>query len=121
MDQATIIPNTIVQKFSALYIDSSGDTPITSKTPLYRQPGYSTQNLDLMQLLSKPIALPPITIDSSWTHWTNMISSLEPIFRPWALKFLDDFISFRFNLQVTLVLPGHQFAVCSLVVPMCQI
>lgn len=114
MDQATIVPNTIVQKFSALVIQGSEDVQTNLKTPLYRQPGYSTKNLELMQLITKPFALDPIVIDSSFEKFSLMISSAQVLMHQWMPKFLENFISPRFNLQLTIVLPGHQFAVLQL-------
>lgn len=114
MDQATIVPNTIVQKFSALAIQGSEDVKSNLKTPLYRQPGYSTKNLELMQLICKPIALEPIVIDSSFDRFVFMISSAEVLVHQWMPKFMENFISPRFNLRLSIMLPGHQFAVLEL-------
>lgn len=114
MDQASIVPTTIVQKFSALSIEGSEDAQSNFKSPLYRQPGYSTKTLELMQLMSKPLGLPPITIDSTFAEYTYMISSIEVTLHQWVEKFLQNFISPRFNLRLTLILPGNQFAVLQL-------
>lgn len=114
MDQSSLVPNNIITNFSALAIQGSEELKQNITTPLYRQPGYSTNNLNLMQLLSKPIALPSITMDSSFNRFLFPIRSLTVLMNQWMPKFIENFVSPRFNLILKMVIPAHQFAVLKL-------
>lgn len=114
MDQASLIPNSVIQNFSALAIQGSGEAAKNLTTPLYRQPGYSTNNLSLMELITKPFRLTPFKIDSSFTSWVVLLDSFQPLVHQWIPKFLENFVSPRFNIQLTIMIPGHQFAVLKL-------
>lgn len=114
MDQTLLNPHTIDVKLSALSIEGSGDAPITQQQPFYRSPGYSTPNLELMQLLTKPFYLPIITVDSSFTSWNFLVTSFQPFLHQWVPKFVENFVSPLFNINLTFMIPGHQFAVVKL-------
>lgn len=114
MDQTSLNAETLITQLPALTIQGHGEALEKPTTLLYRQPGYSTPNLDLMSLITKPMYLPPVTIDSSFVSWQMLISSLQPTFNQWIPKFIENFVSPRFNLQLTLVIPGHQFAIVKL-------
>lgn len=111
MDPSLLQQHNITTKLSALSIEGS-ETPVKSfNEPLYRQPGYSTQNLNLLQLMSKPLFLNPVTVDSTFLYWSFPILALQPIFHQWIEPFIKNFCSPRFNINLTLNIPGHQFAV----------
>lgn len=114
MDQSLLNPHTINTKLSALSIEGSGDAPPPVTELFYRQPGYSTNNLDLMGLLTKPFYLPNITIDSTFDHWTFLLTAFQPYLHQWVPKFIENFVSPLFNVRITFMVPGHQFAVLRL-------
>nr|WPV63623.1 MAG: hypothetical protein [Wufeng shrew polycipivirus 4] len=111
MDQTALQIETITSKLPALLIEGAGDKLQNLMTPLYKQPGYSTSNLGLLELLMKPIYLPPIEIDSTFTRWIYPLNAMQPLIHDWISRFIENFKSPRFNVLLTFVCPGHQFAV----------
>lgn len=111
MDPSELIPKSIVSDFSALVIQGTASPSKNITTPLYRQPGYSTKNLELFQLICKPIALDSITIDATFESYRFFITALTPTIFEWVDQFMKHFVCFRFNIQLNLVIPGHQFAI----------
>lgn len=116
MDQTQLNIHKITATLPALSIEGSGEVPTTIPYPLLRQPGYSTSFLSLMELITKPFRLPNIIIDSSFTSWSFLITALQPIFHQWVPKLMENTVSPLFNVNLTLMVPGHQFAVIRLAI-----
>lgn len=111
MDQTSLSPPIINTKLAALAIESAGDKQQSMVSPLLRQPGYSTKNLELLELLSKPVYLPSFTVDPTFNDWFFPITPSTVLQNPWVAHLMSNFMSPVFDANLTLVVPGHQFAV----------
>nr|WBM81653.1 MAG: putative capsid protein 1 [Myotis brandtii picorna-like virus 1] len=116
MDQTQLNLHKVTAQLPALSIEGSGEVPTTLPYPLLRQPGYSTSFQSLRDLIMKPFRLPNIIVDSSFTSWSLLISALQPTFHQWVPKLMENSVSPLFNINLTLMVPGHQFAVTKLAI-----
>lgn len=111
MDSSAFNALTLIEQQPAADFLGHQLAPTNIPLQMYKEPGYSTSNLNLIELLTKPQVLPAITIDSSFSAFEYAISAFQPMVHQWIPKFLQNFVSPIFDLQLEFHIPAHQFAV----------
>lgn len=111
MDSSALNALTLIEQQPAADFLGHQLAPTNIPLQMYKQPGYSTSNLSLIELLTKPQVLPAVTIDSSFTFYEFPISSFQPMLHQWIPKFINNFVSPLFDLELEFHIPAHQFAI----------
>lgn len=121
MDSQQLSEETIIDKATRLEISGSSEHQIINKSaPFYRVPGVaSSQWLTLQSLLSKPRRLTPFTVNASFDNWIYYLNAESASFATLYSELFQMLLHPRFNIRLTLHIPGHQFAVLKLGIAYC--